>query len=162
LIASTIAVYAPVWGYQFVEWDDPRYVSSNPIVLSGLNGSSIQWALTTSADANWFPLTWISLMFDAQLHGLHAGGYHITNLLLHIACALLLFGFLYEVTHALAPSGFVAALFALHPMHVESVAWVAERKDVLSTLFWMLTMCAYVRYVRRPNVRRYLLVLTFF
>jgi len=148
LIAVSLVVYAPVWQHDFVNWDDPEYVTENPVVPSGLTWHGVSWALTTGYVANWHPLTWMSHMLDVQLYGLHGGGHHLTNLLLHIANALLLFGLLHHMTRALGRSAVVAGLFAVHPLHVESVAWVAERKDVLSTLFWMLTLWAYVAYVR--------------
>ena len=112
----------------------------------------IGWAFTTGHAANWHPLTWISHMVDVQLFGLHPGWHHLVNLLFHLANTLLLFLVLHRMTNALWQSAFVAALFALHPLHVESVAWVAERKDVLSTFFWMLTMGVYVSYVARPGL----------
>ena len=125
--------------------------------LKPLNGPSLP-----VIPANWHPLTWLSHMLDWQLFGPNAGGHHLTNLIFHIANTLLLFIVLKQMTHRLWPSAFVAALFALHPLHVESVAWVAERKDVLSTFFWMLTMWAYVRFVSHPKITRYLLVVVFF
>ncbi|HUT31492.1 MAG TPA: glycosyltransferase family 39 protein [Sedimentisphaerales bacterium] len=162
LALSTLAVYWQVRGYDFVNFDDPDYVSQNKNVQSGFSLDSIKWAFTTGHAANWHPLTWLSHMLDRQIFGADAGGHHLTNLLLHIANILLLFAVLKRMTGALWRSAFVAALFALHPLHVESVAWVAERKDVLSTLFWMLTMAAYVRYVTRPQMSSYLLTLVVF
>ena len=123
---------------------------------------AIRWAFTTGHAGNWHPLTWISHMLDIQLFGLNPQGHHLMNLFFHIANTLLLFFVLHRMTKALWQSAFVAALFALHPLHVESVAWVAERKDVLSTFFWMLTMGAYCYYVERPGLRRYLPVLLLF
>src|SRR5208282_1193673 len=139
-----------------------QYVSENADVSGGLTWHGVWWAFTTGAAANWHPLTWLSHMLDVQLYGAAPGPHHLTNLLFHIANTLLLFGLLHRMTGALGRSAFVAGLFALHPLHVESVAWVAERKDVLSTLFWMLTLWAYVEYVRRPGLRRYGAVLLFF
>ncbi|MGK2963652.1 MAG: tetratricopeptide repeat protein [Gemmatimonadaceae bacterium] len=162
LIAACVAVFASVRHHDFVYYDDPKYITENPIVQAGLTSRGLAWALTTGTDANWFPLTWVSHMLDVQLYGLNAGGHHVTNLILHIASTLLLFAVLLWMTGALGRSAFVAGLFALHPLHVESVAWVAERKDVLSTLFWMLTLGAYVWYTRQPRVNRYLLVLALF
>jgi protein O-mannosyl-transferase len=162
LIIATACVYAAVWNHGFVDYDDTIYVRDNPYVYQGLSWDAFKWALTTGRDANWFPLTWLSLMLDAQFHGLHVGGYLLTNLAIHIASTLLLFGLLHYLTGGLWRSAFVSALFALHPLHVESVAWVAERKDVLSAFFWMFTMCAYVRYVRQPDTRRYLVTLLCF
>ena len=162
LVGVAIAAYLPVVHNDFVYYDDPKYVTENAVVLRGLTLPGIRWAFTTGTDANWFPLTWMTHMLDVQLYGAHAGGHHVTNLMLHVISTLLLFGVLYRMTGAMGRSGFVAGLFALHPLHVESVAWVAERKDVLSTLFWMLTLWAYVWYVRKPQLKRMLLVLLMF
>ena len=159
LVLATFAVYWHVTGHDFVLFDDKLYVYENSHIQNGLTVDSIIWAFTTTHAGFKIPLTWLSLMLDFELYGLDAGGYHLTNLLLHIANVLLLFFILKLMTGGLWRSGFVAALFALHPLHVESVAWVAERKDVLSTLFWMLTLWAYFRYVQRPTVIRYLLIL---
>jgi tetratricopeptide (TPR) repeat protein len=147
LIAVNIVVYAPVAHHEFLSWDDPQYLLDNPHISGGLTWPAVSWALTSGYASNWHPLTWWSHMLDVQLYGLSAGPHHLTNLLLHIANTLLLFGLLHAMTGALGRSAFVAALFATHPLHVESVAWVAERKDVLSTLFWMLTVWAYLWYL---------------
>ncbi|MHC4500873.1 MAG: ArnT family glycosyltransferase, partial [Planctomycetota bacterium] len=162
LALSTLVVYWQVRNYDFVNFDDPHYVHKNPIVQSGITLDSIKWAFTTGHAANWHPLTWLSHMLDCQLFGTNPGWHHLTNLLLHIANTLLLFAVLKRMTGTLWRSAFVAALFALHPCHVESVAWISERKDVLSTLFWLLTMAAYVRYVNRPRISSYLLTLLTF
>lgn len=162
LLAATALVYAPVQQYDFVTWDDPQYVSENPHVFSGLTWPGVAWAFTTGYFTYWHPLTWLSHMLDVQIYGMNAGGHHVTNVLLHIANTLLLFGLLYRMTEALGRSAFVAGLFAVHPLHVESVAWVAERKDVLSTLFWMLTLWSYLVYARQPRRGRYLVVLLLF
>jgi tetratricopeptide (TPR) repeat protein len=162
LIAADVAVYAPVRRHDFVYFDDQYYVTENPMVAAGLTWRGVVWAFTTGHAANWHPLTWLSHMLDVQLYGMHAGGHHLTNLVLHIVNTLLLFGVLQRMTGATGRSGFVAALFAVHPLHVESVAWVAERKDVLSTLFWMLTLWSYVSYVRQPRRGRYVLVIVLF
>jgi len=162
LIVSTLAVYWQVSDHDFISFDDPDYVTENSNVLSGLTKKGFTWAFTTFHAGNWHPLTWLSHMLDCELFSLDAGKHHLMNLLFHIANALLLFLVLKKMTAAPWRSGFVAALFALHPLHVESVAWVSERKDVLSTFFWMLTMWAYVRYTVRPKFRRYILVLVFF
>ena len=122
----------------------------------------VRWAFSTTYAEFWHPLTWLSLMLDYQLYGLNAGGYHMTNLILHILSTLLLFWLFNRMTGAIWKSAFVAAFFALHPLHVESVAWIAERKDVLSAFFWMLTLCLYVYYTEKPVIRRYLLVLFVF
>jgi Flp pilus assembly protein TadD len=149
LVILTVAVYWQVIGFDFTYFDDDVYVSENAIVLRGLTWQGIKWAFTTNWQANWHPLTWLSLMADVSIGGRSPAVFHATNVLLHIASTLLLFALLNSLTGMPWRSGFVAALFALHPLHVESVAWVAERKDTLSTLFWMLTMLAYVHYVRR-------------
>jgi protein O-mannosyl-transferase len=161
-VIATVLVYAPVRHYGFVPLDDPHYIVNNPHVLAGLTSSSLAWAFSTGYAANWHPLTWMSFMTEIQLFGLRPEVQHITNVLLHIANALLLFGWLRRTTGALGRSACVAALFAVHPLHVESVAWITERKDVLSTFFWMLTLWAYVGYVRRPGASRYLLALLCF
>jgi Flp pilus assembly protein TadD len=162
LVVATALVYAPVRSYDFVDFDDDVYVRNNPHVTEGLTVRGIRWALTTGHAVNWHPLTWLSHMMDVQLYGLSAGGHHVTNVLLHIASSLLLFGFFYRVTRAAGRGAFVAGVFALHPLHVESVAWVSERKDVLGGLFWMLTLWAYLEYVKRPRAGRYLLVVVIF
>jgi tetratricopeptide (TPR) repeat protein len=158
---ATWLTFGHVLGNDFVNYDDPDHVYENPQVRAGLSAAGLRWALTTTHANNpcWQPLTWLSFMLDSDLQGTGPRGYHRTNLLLHVANTLLLFVFLWHVTGRVGRSGLVAALFALHPLHVESVAWVAERKDVLSTLFWALTLCAYAGYVARPGVVRYLLVL---
>jgi len=159
LAVATLAVYAQVVGHEFVNFDDPEYVSGNPYVRAGFTRAGLSWAFTTGHAGNWHPLTWLSHMLDCQLYGLRPGAHHLTNVLLHTANTLLLFALLRGMSGALWPSAAVASLFALHPLHVESVAWVAERKDVLSTLFWMLTLLAYWRYARQSSLRHYLLVL---
>ncbi len=162
LTLVTLAVYWQVQGHAFVTFDDYQYVVENPHVRHGLTLHGVVWAFTTGYASNWHPLTWLSHMLDCTLYGLNPKGHHFNNLLLHVANALLLFWVLRRMTAALWRSAFVAALFALHPLHVESVAWVAERKDLLSTLFWMMTMGAYVLYVERPGVGRYLSTLLLF
>jgi Tfp pilus assembly protein PilF len=162
LIVATFAVFGHVQNHAFLNFDDNAYVTENRQVQSGLTPEGVTWAFTTMYAANWHPLTWLSHMLDCQLYGLNPSGHHLTNLVFHIASTLLLFLVLKRMTGALWRSGIVAALFALHPLHVESVAWVAERKDVLSTFFWMLTMWTYIRYIDRPKLNRYLLVLLFF
>jgi Flp pilus assembly protein TadD len=159
LIVSTLCVYWRALSHDFVSFDDDIYVTQNPRVQVGLAIDSIVWAFTTTEAEFWHPLTWTSHMLDCQLYGLDSSGHHLTNLLLHVANTLLLFLVLQRMTGAVWRSAFVAALFALHPLHVESVAWVAERKDVLSTFFWMLTLGAYIRYTECPVVSRYALVL---
>jgi tetratricopeptide (TPR) repeat protein len=162
LIAGNLIVYASLGHHGFVSFDDGDYVSENPIVAQGLTWHGVSWALTTGHASNWHPLTWLSHMLDVQLYGLNPGLHHLTNLLFHIANTLLLFGLLHRMTRALGRSAFVAGLFAVHPLHVESVAWVAERKDVLSTMFGLLALWAYVAFARRPGPYRYLLVLLLF
>jgi tetratricopeptide (TPR) repeat protein len=161
LALTTAAVFCQVCTYDFVNLDDPTYIYENPNIQDGITSKAIKWAFTTGYASNWHPLTWLSHMLDWQLFGSNAGGHHLTNLIFHIANTLLLFIVLKQMTHRLWPSAFVAALFALHPLHVESVAWVTERKDVLSTFFWMLTMWAYVRFVGRPKISSYLLIAIF-
>src|SRR5579864_7308006 len=141
LIALNLVVYAPVRHFEFVNWDDFQYVTGNLHVSKGLIWPNIVWALTTGY-YYWQPLTWLSHMLDVQLYGLNAGPHHVTNVLFHATSTVLLFLLLYRMTGALGRSGFVAGLFAIHPLRVESVAWIAERKDVLSTLFWMVTVWA--------------------
>lgn len=148
LAAVTWAVYWPVADYEFLNFDDPYYVIGNAEVRGGFTWRAAAWAFTTRHSANWHPLTWLSHMLDCQLFGLEAGVHHQVNVLFHAANTLLLFVVFRRMTGALWRSAVVAALFALHPLHVESVAWVAERKDVLSTFFWLLTLWAYARYVR--------------
>lgn len=150
LFAATLLVYAQVWGFGFANMDDPEYVG-NPVVWQGITLRSLKWSLTATVEANWIPLTWISFMLDTNLYGYRPGGYHLTNVLLHAANGVLLFFALAAATRARAKSAVVAALFALHPLHVESVAWISERKDVLSTLFGLLSLLAYVRYATRGN-----------
>jgi tetratricopeptide (TPR) repeat protein len=162
LALATIVAFGQVRYSDFVDYDDDIYVTENPHVKNGITGESISWAFTTGHAYNWHPLTWLSHMLDCQLFGTEPGWHHLTNLLLHIINTLLLFSVLKRMTSALWASGFVAAAFALHPLHVESVAWISERKDVLSTLFWLLTMAAYLRYVKRPGLSRYLLTLLCF
>ena len=156
---TSFAVYAPVRHFDFVNFDDPEYVRDNPHIRAGLTPEDVAWALTSTESANWFPVTRLSHMLDAQLFGMRAGPHHLTNVLLHALAALALFAFLRRATRARWPSAFVALLFAVHPRHVESVAWVAERKDVLCAFFWFLALWAYVRYAERSGAGRYLLVL---
>jgi tetratricopeptide (TPR) repeat protein len=159
LTATTIAVFWQVQHYDFVGYDDIQYITGNHHVQAGLTLEGFIWAFTTDHASNWHPLTWLSHMLDCELYGLKPSGHHLTNLLFHLANTLLLFLVLKRITGAHWRSAFVAALFALHPLHVESVAWAAERKDVLSTFFWMLTLWNYVHYVEQPGFKRYLLVI---
>jgi tetratricopeptide (TPR) repeat protein len=158
LFLATFAVYAQVRHFDFVNFDDPEYVARNPHVRTGLTPANVAWAFTSTEAANWFPLTRLSHMLDCQMFGLRSGWHHLTNVLLHAVAALLLFAFLNRSTGRRWPSALVAFLFALHPLHVESVAWVAERKDSLSALCWSLGLWSYVRYVERPTRGRHLLV----
>jgi hypothetical protein len=163
LILATVATYRQVYDCGFVNYDDPAYVTENDQVQKGLTLGGLKWAFTSICCGNWHPLTMLSHMLDCQMFGAdNPGWHHLTNLFLHVANTLLLFAVLKEMTGAVWRSAFVAAAFALHPMHVESVAWISQRKGVLSTLFWILSVGAYVRYVRRPATRRYVLALLLF
>jgi tetratricopeptide (TPR) repeat protein len=158
LAAVTLAVFWRVTANDFVNYDDDRYLTENPFVQRGLDATSLRWAWTTGYMANWHPLTWMSHMLDAQLFGTAPAGHHATNVVLHALDAALVFVLLDVATGAAWRSALAAALFALHPTHVESVAWASERKDVLSTALWLLTTLAYVAWVRRPGRGRYALV----
>ena len=161
-IVLTVVTFAVFWQlnqYDFVNIDDDVYVTANSHIKSGITLDGLRWAFSTTYAEFWQPLVWLSLMFDYQLYGLNAGGYHLTNLILHIMGSLLLFWLFNRMTGAIWRSAFVAGLFALHPLHVESVAWITERKDVLSAFFWMLSLCLYVYYTEKPVMKRYLLVL---
>ena len=162
LIVITLVVFWQVNQYNFINVDDDVYVTENSHIHFGITFDGFCWAFSTTYAEFWHPLTWLSLMLDYQLYGLNAGGYHLTNLILHIMSTLLLFWLFNRMTGATWRSAFLAALFALHPLRVESVAWVAERKDVLSAFFWMLTLCLYVYYTEKPVIRRYLLILLSF
>jgi tetratricopeptide (TPR) repeat protein len=162
LSIATLLVYLQVRSYDFVNFDDPDYVANNIHVRQGITTGGIAWAFTSTESANWFPLTRLSHMLDVELFGLDAGWHHLDNALLHTLAALFLFAFLYRATSARWPSAAVAFLFALHPLHVESVAWIAERKDVLAAFFWFFALWAYTRYAERPAPVRYLLVLASF
>ena len=159
LIAGIIAVYGQVSTFNFVGYDDQEYVFENNQVLNGLTIEGAIWAFTKFHSANWHPLTWFSHMLDCELYGLNPAGHHWTNVEFHIANTLLLFIILFKMTGTLWQSVFVAALFALHPLHVESVAWVSERKDVLSTFFGLLSIAAYYRYVKTSSAKYYTLVI---
>lgn len=162
LIAAVWMVFGQPLDQGFV-YDDQEYICTNRHVTCGLTGEAIRWALTNSYSNNWHPVSWLSHMLDCSVYGFHAGGHHLTNVLLHAANAVLLFLVLWRMAGALWPAAFVAAVFAIHPLKAESVAWVTERKDVLSGLFFMLTLAAYVGYVRhRPSFVRYLAVALLF
>jgi hypothetical protein len=154
LLISTLAVYAQTASFEFVNLDDPDYVTRNPHVQAGWTAEGVKWAFTSREAANWFPLTRLSHMLDAQVFRLRSGAHHLTNAALHALAAMLLFAFLKRATGARWASAFAAGVFALHPLHVESVAWVAERKDVLCAVFWFLALWAYVQWARRGAPRR--------
>lgn len=162
LVAATLVVYGQIGRHEFLHYDDDQYVTENPVVRSGLTVQGVAWALTTTHFSYWHPLTWLSHMTDVEVFGIDARAHHFVSLSFHAANAVLLFMILFRMTGALWQSGFAAALFALHPLHVESVAWLAERKDLLSTFFWLLAIGAYLRYARRPGVAQYLFVLLLF
>src|SRR5436309_4976590 len=155
LAVVTLAVYAQVIGHQFITLDDPTYIQENSMVKRGVTLAGLTWAFTSFHVANWHPLTWISHMIDSQFFGLNAGGHLLVNALIHAANTSLVFWFLLRTTHTRWPSALVAALFALHPLHVESVAWASERKDTLSTFFGLLSLIAYTRYAEAPSIRHY-------
>ncbi|SPE30404.1 Tetratricopeptide TPR_2 repeat protein [Candidatus Sulfopaludibacter sp. SbA6] len=159
LFVATLGFYAQVRDYEFVNYDDPAYVTDNIHVRSGLTRESVAWAFSTGYESNWFPLTWLSHMLDCQLFGLKSGLHHLTSVLLHAFSAVLLFALLHRLTRALWRSLFVAFVFALHPLHVESVAWIAERKDVLGALFWVVTLWTYLNYTKHRSFGRYLVVI---
>ena len=162
LTGLTLIAYEPVRKYEFVDYDDDRYVTANPRIQQGLSWNNAAWAFQSTEVANWHPLTWLSHMADFELYGLNPSGHHLTNLLFHLINVVLLFLVLQEMTGAVWRSALAAALFAVHPLNVESVAWIAERKNVLSTLFWLLTVWAYAFYARQPGWKRYLLVAALF
>ena len=158
LFVVTWAVFGQTLWDDFVNYDDPRYVYQNTRITSGINFANVAWAFSHIHSENWHPLTTITHMLDCQLHGLNAGWHHFTNVLLHAIAVVLLFVALQQMTGALWRSAFVSAVFAVHPLHVESVAWIAERKDVMSAVFFMVTLLAYLNYTRAPSIGRYLTV----
>ena len=158
LLLATFAVYAQVRDFDFVNYDDALYTTGNMNVREGFTAQGLEWALTSRHTGNWYPLTWVSHMLDCQFFGLDSGWHHLHNVLLHALAAVMLCIFLQRATGTRWRSALAAFLFALHPLHVESVAWVAERKDVLSACFWFLTLWLYVRYTERPGTGRYLAV----
>ncbi len=162
LIIATLSVFGQVRSHDFVNYDDNTYVTENSNVQAGLGPKNIVWAFTTTYANFWHPLTWFSHMLDCRLFGLNPGMHHLSSLMFHIINTILLFLVLRAMTGSIWRSAFVAVLFALHPLHVESVAWVSERKDLVSTLFWLLTMGSYLWYIRHPGINRYLPVLFFF
>ncbi|MGD0277872.1 MAG: tetratricopeptide repeat protein [Smithella sp.] len=156
LIIVTLAVFGQVYKYDFTNFDDYANITENLQIQKGISPDGFRWALTTRYFDLWNPMLWLSFMLDYQFYGADAGGYHVTNLILHILSTLLLFWLFCRMTGDIWPSAFVAAFFALHPLHVESVAWVSERKDTLSAFFWMITLCFHVYYTEKPNIKRYL------
>jgi Tfp pilus assembly protein PilF len=162
LALVTAIAFAPVVGHEFLAYDDPLYVTDNPIVTRGLTFEGLKWAITEFHSANWHPLTWLSHMFDCQFFGLNPSGHHVSNVLFHVANTLLLYWVLLLLTGRSYASAAVSIFFAVHPMHVESVAWIAERKDVLCMFFTLLTIRAYIAYVEKPNSRyRILLIIMY-
>jgi protein O-mannosyl-transferase len=162
LALVTLLVYLPATSCLFINLDDPRYVTANPIVQNGLTWTGVKWAFTGMHVSNWHPLTWLSHMADCDLFRLNPAGPHLVNILFHSVNAGLLFALLFRLTNKLWPCAFVAALFAWHPLHVESVAWIAERKDVLSTFFALLTLSSYARYAQENHRRSFWLALFFY
>jgi tetratricopeptide (TPR) repeat protein len=163
LVLAVAVVFGQTACYTFIPFDDPEYVYENPQIQDGITAHNVAWAFTTMHAHNWHPLTWISHMVDCQLYGLWAGGHHLTSVVLHAANAVLLFLVLRQMTQQLWPSALVAAVFAIHPLRVESVAWASERKDILSGLFFLLTLWAYTIYARRPfALLRYVAVVLLF
>ena len=162
LVISILCVYWPVRNFAFVNFDDRQYVTGNYHVQAGLTRESIRWSFTATQASNWHPLTWLSHMLDCRIYGMNPGHHHMTNVIFHILNTLLLFFIFKRISGSVWKSAFVAALFALHPLHVESVAWVAERKDVLSTFFWMLALWSYAGYVERSKLDKYLLLILFY
>ncbi|WP_420263849.1 tetratricopeptide repeat protein [Candidatus Magnetominusculus dajiuhuensis] len=159
LVVLTLMVFLPVGHFGFIDYDDDKYVTENPHVLKGLTADGVLWAFKTTEIGFWQPLSWLSHMADVGMFGLNAGGHHMVNLLFHVFSTVILFFALTALTVPIWRSAFVAALFAVHPMHVESVAWIAERKDMLSGFFWTLAILAYVYYAKRPGLGRYMAVL---
>ena len=169
LVALTVWIYAPVWNFEFVSYDDADFVTANRGITSGFTMDTVRYVAHNPYYATGGPLTWLSHVIDLELFGLNPRGHHVSSLLLHLVNVVLLFGLLrrlapsgVEGTGRTVPSAIVAALFAVHPVHVESVAWISQRKDVLSTLFWLLTLWSYQSYARAPGARRYLIVLLCF
>jgi hypothetical protein len=162
LVLATVLVYGQTFRYGFIAYDDDQYVYENPVVKAGLTVSNVGWALRTFYYANWHPLTWISYLLDVQLFGMNAGAFHLVNVLFHAASTVLLFLALFRMTRQPWRCAVVAGVFALHPLHVESVAWVSERKDVLSTFLEMTALLLYARYVEHSTIKRYLPVFLVF
>ena len=162
LVLLCVVVFGRIVGHGFVNYDDARFVADNPQVQSGLTPATAAWAFTNHVESYFMPLSWLSHALDCQVYGMWGGGHHLTSLIIHALNAVLLFWVLFRLTRAQWPSAMVALLFAVHPLHVESVVWASERKDVLSTLFWCLTVLAYAHYAARPMLRRYLPVVALY
>ena len=162
LALTTLLVYLPVTHFGFLNYDDDDYVTSNHDVQNGLTWAGVKWAFTTFHASNWHPLTWLSHMLDCDLFGLDPGAHHLINVLFHAANVVLLFALLLRLTDSPWPCAFIAALFAWHPLHVESVAWIAERKDVLSTFFALLSLLSYAKFVKENCRRSFWFALIFF
>jgi hypothetical protein len=162
LVLITLFVYLQVGSFEFTNYDTDRYVYENKYVTAGWTAKGIKWAFTTTYFSNWHPVTWLSHMLDVELFGLKSGWHHFSNVLFHLANTVLLFWILARMTRDIWKSSLVAALFAIHPLHIQSVAWVAERKDVLSTFFGLLAVGSYLRYVQCPRIGGYMPVLIFF
>src|SRR2546422_11626245 len=162
LALAVLAVFIQATTFDFINLDDADYVSGNPHVRGGPTIRNVLWAFGTFRNGNWHPLTWLSHMVDCRLFGVRPGPHHLTNVLLHAANGVLLYVFLRRATAETWPSAFASALFALHPLHVESVVWVSERKDVLSTFFGLLAMWAYLRFLERRSAQRFMVIMMFF
>jgi len=162
LMVATFCTYSQIQDHEFIDYDDDIYITNNLNVQAGLTSENFKWAFTTPHFANWHPVTWLSHMLDYQMFGLNAKGHHLTSLFFHIASVLILFIVFSRMTGELWRSGFVAAIFAFHPLNIESVAWIAERKNVLSTLFLLLTIWTYINYTKKPSIKSYSLVSLFF
>ncbi|MCX6564465.1 MAG: tetratricopeptide repeat protein [Candidatus Aminicenantes bacterium] len=162
LIVITAGVFLQITKHEFILYDDNEYITQNDHVLSGMTIANLKWALFHSYISNWHPITWLSHIVDIEIYGLNPGGHHLTSLIIHIINAILLFYLLIRITQSWGKSIFVAALFAIHPLHVESVAWISERKDLLSFFFMLLALLSYLSYAKRPGIRRYAVVLIFF
>jgi hypothetical protein len=151
LVVLVVAVFGTTAGYGFIAYDDPYYVTDNALVVQGLTWRGVKWALTTTDYFYWHPLTWLSHMLDCELFGLNPHGHHVTNIVIHSATTVLVFACFLSLTGQLGRSGVLAALFAVHPLHVEPVAWIAERKELLAGLFWFAGITSYAWYARRPS-----------
>src|SRR4029079_15078871 len=159
---ATALIFSSVGSFEYVTWDDPLYITDNVHVLAGLSTRTLAWAFTTAHDPYWHPLTWTSHMADVQMFGPGPAGPHVLNVVLHVVNALLIFALFLQMTRRVWPSAGVAILFAVHPQHVESVAWVSERKYLLCATFGVIALLAYVRYTRRPTLWRYVTVVVLF